>query len=356
LELAIETFGLTKRFKYEPFGPGQMWETMWVDGIKKLFQAKKKGMAGQYITALDHATFNVRKGEFFGIVGPNGAGKSTLIKLLSGMFLPDEGTASVNGYDLLRDRYHVRASVSLVGSSSWRALDWALSVKDNLEFVAAVYGLPKEKARQRTEEALKTVGLWDKKNVSPSTLSSGMRQKLALAKGFLFLTPLFLLDEPTVGLDPPSAIAVRSFIKDELNRKLGQTVIITTHYMDEVDLLCERIVFLDKGRIVACDTPENLKNKIRGEDVSELEVVDFTSIMKEGIEKLDQVKGVTISTLDPVIGKTIVRVRSKESGDVLPDLLRIIQENGGIVQYVRDDKPSLDDVFLHITGQGRPKG
>lgn len=183
MELAIETFGLTKRFRYEPFAPGQMWETMWVDGIKKFFQSRKKRRAGKYSTVLDHATFKVRTGEFFGIVGPNGAGKSTLIKLLSGVLLPDEGTASVNGYDLLSDRYHVRASVSLVGSSSWRALDWALSVKDNLEFVAAIYGLPKQKTQQRAEEALKMVGLWDKRDVSPSTLSSGMRQKLALAKG-----------------------------------------------------------------------------------------------------------------------------------------------------------------------------
>lgn len=351
--LAVETHGLTKRFKYEPFARGQMWETMWIDGIKKLFQAKKKEKTGEYITAVDHVDFNVRKGEFFGIVGPNGAGKTTLIKLLSGLLLPDEGTALVNGYDLLEDRYDVRASVSLVGSSSWRILNWALSVRDNLEFVATVYGLSKEIARQRTEEALKTVGLWEKRDVSPSTLSSGMRQKLALAKGFLFLTPLFLLDEPTIGLDPPSAIAVRKLIKNELNRKLGQTVIITTHYMEEADLLCDRIAFLNKGKLVECDTPDNLKKRLKGEDILEMEVTNFTSETKKEIEQIDQIIGVTSRTLNPAIGKSIIRVHCEESEDVMQDLLRLIRLHGGKIEYVREDEPSLEDVFLHETREAR---
>jgi len=153
-KFAIETFDLTKVFKYEPFGAGQMWSAMWVDGIKKLFRSKKREKLKQFIAAVDHLNFKVEKGEFVGILGPNGAGKTTLVKLLCCVLRADEGTALVNGYDIDKEKYRVKASVSLVTQAGWRFFSYAQSVKENLELTAVLYGLPKKRSRKKSHSGL----------------------------------------------------------------------------------------------------------------------------------------------------------------------------------------------------------
>ena len=325
---------------------------MWVDGIKKLFKSKKREKVGQFVTAVDHVTFKVEKGEFFGILGPNGAGKTTLVKLLCCILRAEEGTALVNGYDINRERYQVKASVSLVAQAGWRFFSYAQSVKENLELTAALYGLPRKETEQRVTQALKTVGLWDRRDSSPMELSSGMRQKLVLAKGFLFKTPIFILDEPTVGLDPPSAVAVRSYVKKELNKELGQTVLMTTHLMEEADMLCDRVAIMEKGRIVACGSPEELKKALQKEEILEIEVTNYTGQILDKIKKLRLVSRASARILDATLGYATIRVHSPEIEDVLPSVIRLIEMSGGKVVYLKEVKPSLEDVYLKTVGKG----
>ncbi len=319
---------------------------MWVQGLKKLLRKQ-----GDMLTAVDHVNIKVKGGEFFGLLGPNGAGKTTLIKMLCCILRPDEGTALVNGFDILKERNKVKRSINLVASGSWIGLDYFITIGQNLTLFAALEGLKGAEARKRVDDALKLVGLEEMADVRFPFLSSGMRQKAMVAKGLLTHTPLLFLDEPTIGIDPLSAHQIREFVKEVLNKQLGQTVVMTTHYMEEAELLCDRVAIMHEGRIIACDTPNELRKKAKAANVVEIGLVHLTPKVISELQSMSEVEGLTSKLEDKVIGAGVVRVHLRDKVDILQTVLKKIREVGCEVRYAREIEPTLEDVFLTMTSR-----
>src|SRR5438309_8816053 len=219
--------------------------------------------------AVDGIDLTVERGEIFGLLGPNGAGKTTTMKMLATLLIPTGGTISVLGIDVLARPREVRARLGAMLSGE-RSLYWKLTGRENLEYFAALYHVPARETRTRIDAALASVKLLDRADDYVERYSTGMRQRLALARALLPDPPLIILDEPTVGLDPQAARDLRDRVR-ELKRQ-GRTVLLTTHYMEEADQLCDRIAIIDHGQIVALDTPAALKRRIRAEEVVRLEI------------------------------------------------------------------------------------
>jgi ABC-2 type transport system ATP-binding protein len=348
-DYAIETFDLTKRFGIKPL---EEWEG-WTEQLTHLVREKlqKRVKEKEETTAVDHVNITVKRAEFFGLLGPNGAGKTTLIKLLTCLLYPDEGTALVNGYDIRKDGAKVRASMNVIVSGGWLGFNFALTVQQNLEFFARVYGLTKDLARERVKEVLDILGLQDKRSEVPLYLSSGMRQKLLLGKAFLVRAPVLFLDEPTIGLDPRAAYDVRDFVRKRLNREYGITVLMSTHYMEEADLLCDRVAIMHEGKVVATDRPENLKSSVKKGDLLELKVANMMPDLAEKIKGLEDIDDAVAHITDPVSGVGFVRVRAPDSRDVLADVTQLIEKEGAQVKFVKNVDPTLEDVFVHYTGK-----
>lgn len=283
---------------------------------------------------------------------PNGAGKTTLIKLLTCLLYPDEGTAIVNGFDIREEGNKVRASMNVIISGGWLGFNWALTVQQNLEFFANMYGLRPSVAKRRIDEALDIVGLKDKEKETPSKISSGMRQKMVIAKGFIIRTPIFFMDEPTIGLDPVSARDIRAYIKGKLSDELGETIILTTHYMQEAEELCDRIAIMDKGKIVACGSSQELKGMIGEQEIIEIETVNIGTKLENEIRKIDLVDNVANHIDDEATSTGTIRVHTKDAESVMPIILRSIERNGGNVLHVSTSQPTLEDVFMKLTGKG----
>ena len=342
----VETYNLTKRFRIK---------RLKLNSVQSMFQSIKV-LLGQgrkeSLTAVDHISLSISKGEIFGLLGPNGAGKTTLIKLLCTVLKPDEGTARVDGYDILKERKEVLTSISLVTSISWLGYDYAMTVRENLEFYAAIHGFSPRALRDRIDESLAVVGLSEKADAKPFTLSSGQRQRMIIARGLLIRTPVFFMDEPTVSLDPDAAANVRSFIYKELSKKLGQTIILTTHLMHEAQQLCDRVAIMDHGKIIVCDTPRNLKRRIEGEEVIEIHASNISAEVSARLSMLDMVNRASATIDDPITGQGLVRVHTKDSRTALPRILETIDATGLRVRHVSVIEPTLEDVFMHFTGRG----
>jgi len=214
----------------------------------------------ELITAVDHVSFTVKRGEIFGVLGPNGSGKSTLIRLLSTLLIPDEGTITIFGLDVVKDEMQVKWMINRVSVEA--AFFKKLSPRENLLYGARLYGISGPEADRRAKDILSRLGLRDSSYTSPmEDMSRGMQQKVAIARAFLSQPVILLLDEPTTGLDPRSKHEVQAFV-NELRDVHGATILITTHDMNEADVLCDRIAIVDEGRIVALDTPAGLKKLI----------------------------------------------------------------------------------------------
>jgi len=343
---AVETFDLTKRFKVK-----QLKLTS-VESMIRSMKALLKHEGKETITAVDHVNLEINKGELFGLLGPNGAGKTTLIKLLCTVLKPDEGTARVDGHDILRERQEALTSISLVTSIDWLGYDYAMSVRENLEFYAALHGFQPRAFKDRIDESLAVVGLSEKGDVKPFTLSSGQRQRMMIARSLLIRTPIFFMDEPTVTLDPDAAANVRAFIRDELNEKMGQTIVLTTHLMHEAEALCGRIAIMNNGRIIVCDTPQNLKRKMAGEEVIEIHASNIGTEVAERLSRLDVVNRASAAIEDPMMGLGLVRIHTRDSRTVLPKILEAVDVAGVKVRHVSIIEPTLEDVFIHFTGRG----
>src|SRR5215470_2859512 len=230
--------------------------------------------------AVDHLSFVVEHGELFGLLGPNGAGKSTLIRMLTTLIPPSEGTARVNGYDIVRGANDVRQSIGVIPQAMTSDLD--LSAEENLTIFAKLYGISRDKRRQMIKDLLKAVDLeqWTDKPVK--MFSGGMRRRLEIARGLVHEPKIFFLDEPTTGLDPVSRVAVWEMLA-QLKRERDLTILLTTHYMDEADKLCDRIAIVDHGKLVALDSPFKLKASIPGQNILE---VSFSNAPPNWIETL----------------------------------------------------------------------
>ncbi len=291
-------------------------------------------------TAVDNISFNVKKGELFGLLGPNGAGKTTTINMLSTLLKPTYGYAEVAGYDISKDRDGVRKSIGVVFQEP--ALDSKLTGRENLEFHAMMYGIEKEERKRRINKVLELVELVDKANVLVENYSGGMKRRLEIARGLIHKPKVLFLDEPTLGLDTQTRRHIWDYIK-ELNKESEVTIILTTHYMEEADYLCDRIAIMDYGKFVALDTPNKLKDVLGG-DVVSIEVDGGIGLLLKKVKALDWVK--SVKQHNDILSMTMEKGERK-----IPELINLAQKMGVGVNCVNLRKPSLEDVFLHFTGR-----
>lgn len=292
------------------------------------------------VTAVDQISFSVKTGELFGLLGPNGAGKTTTINLLSTLLKLTSGYGEVAGFDVSKHKDDVRRSIGVVFQEP--ALDIKLTGRENLEFHAMMYSMAKEKRRQRIKEVLELVELTEKEKVLVENYSGGMKRRLEIARGLIHRPKVLFLDEPTLGLDAQTRRHIWDYIK-KLNTESAVTIILTTHYMEEADFLCERVAIMDNGKFVAIDSPDKLKD-ILGGDVVSLEIEGDSNALIDQLESLDWIK--TLTKHDNLLSLTMERGERR-----IPQLINTAQKNSVNVTCVNLRKPSLEDVFLHFTGK-----
>lgn len=338
---AIETHNLTKTFKSRDRN---------TEARGSFFDRKNREM----ITAIDHLNLEIRKGELFGLLGPNGAGKTTLVKVLCTLLPPDEGNAILNGFDVVRQQMDVRRSIGALFSVGERGAFWRLNGYTNLEFFSAIYNVPRNKRHERIMEVLDLVGLRDKAFQRYQRYSGGMKRKLALARVLLPDTPILLLDEPTVGLDVISSRTLRDFIKNDLSRKAGKTILYTTHYVEEASQICDRIGILNRGKLVACDTPNNIRGIVKKGEVVEIRVKSITDAQIETIKTIDGVTDVTSELEDSVLDLRRLRLHLQNIG-FLPMVLDFFFKEKILLIDLKREEPTLEDAFIELTGRSLGK-
>ena len=295
------------------------------------------------LLAVDNVSFTVQSGEIFGLLGPNGAGKSTLIRMLTTLVPPTGGTATVAGHDIIQDPTAVRESIGVIPQNM--TSDPELTCAENLGIHARLYGITGAERRRRTAELLDAVGLADRAGALASTLSGGMRRRLEIARGMVHNPQILFLDEPTTGLDPVSRISVWEMIS-HLRAQQGRTLFLTTHYMDEADRLCDRVAIVDRGRIVALDTPVALKASVPG--ASRIEV-QFAPDLPDGLASLEALPAVKSVR---ALGSATYRISSDRGPASAQELVELAREQKLELKSLSVESTSLDDVFLHYTGHG----
>ena len=294
-------------------------------------------------TAVDHVSFDVKKGEIFGFLGPNGAGKSTTIRMLCTLSRPTVGTATVAGFDVIREDSRVRQHIGLVSEKLIMYND--LKARENLRLFGELYDIPKDLLNRRIEKLLTFVRMEKWADARIGTFSTGMKQRINVIRALVNQPEILFLDEPTLGLDPQSTVEIRELVR-RINLENRTTIILTTHMMVEADLLCDRIGIIDHGKIVALDTPANLKKLVSGTDttVLDFEIPNLTPALLTALSSLSCVASSVQED------ETHVKVRAK-GDDCFDAVLDGIRRNGGRVQGVRSLEPSLEDVFLQLTGR-----
>jgi ABC-2 type transport system ATP-binding protein len=264
------------------------------------------------------------------------------------MLEPTSGTARVNGYDVVKQAALVRQNLGTVLAGD-RSIYWKLSGKENLEYFAALYHIPPALAKKRIAEMLERMELNERANELVEKYSTGMKQRIAISKALLARPPILLLDEPTLGLDPQAARNVRELVTELKNE--GHTILLTTHYMEEADLLSDRIGIIDQGKIIALDTPAALKGTIKQKDVVKMEVAGWKPAQAEAITSLRDVENVVTRSLD-TDSVWEISFQTASSRAVLPVLLERVNTNGTRLVNLNVVQPSLEDVFIHMTGKG----
>jgi ABC-2 type transport system ATP-binding protein len=292
-------------------------------------------------TAVDALSFRVEEGEIFGLLGPNGAGKSTLIRMLTTLIPPTDGTALVNGYDVIRQQNEVRHCIGVIPQAMTSDMD--LSVEENLYIFAKLYGVPRSRRSKIITELLHAVELekWARNPVKH--LSGGMRRRLEIARGLVHEPKIFFLDEPTTGLDPTSRIAVWEMLVS-IKKQRDLTVLLTTHYMDEADRLCARIAIVDHGKLMALDSPMKLKASIPAASFLE---VSFSAVPEGWMETLQRLPNVE-SVLEH---DHIFRIASHNGPRTTIELVEGARRAGIEVSSLSVQSTTLDDVFTHYTGR-----
>jgi len=330
-ENAIETINLTKKFTSKIGGQG--------------FSLRRKTLT---VNAVDNLNLTVKKGELFGLLGPNGAGKTTLVKMLATLLPPDDGTALINGFDIVKQQMQVKRSLGTLFSVGERGFFWRLNGYRNLEFFAAIYNVPRHKRNDRILEVMKLVGLENNTFLPFQKYSGGMKRKLALARTLLPDPPTIMLDEPTTGLDAISARTIRDFVQRTV-RETGKTVLYTTHYIEEAAQICTKIGILKQGRIIAYDSPEALKARIKKDEQIDLVVEDITPTQVESLRSLQGVISLTEksdeSTTDSQRGLHI----ELQSVDLLPSVFDFLFEHKIKLVNFKREEPTLEDAFVELT-------
>ncbi len=301
-----------------------------------------KKMFGDF-TAVDDVSFTVKKGEIFGLLGPNGAGKSTIIRMLCTLTRPTAGTATVAGFDIVKQNAKVREHIGLV--SEKMIMYEELTARENLRLFGNLYNIPKDRLEKRIDELLRFVRMEKWADQRIKTFSTGMKQRINVIRALVNEPEILFLDEPTLGLDPQSTAEIRE-LTQRINTENGTTIILTTHIMGEADLLCKRIGIIDHGKIVALDTSANLKKLVSGTDITafEVEISNLDPRMMEAVQAQKVVK----SFVQEDATHLLVRANGADAFDSIVDSLR---RNGAKIRMVRNLEPSLEDVFLHLTGR-----
>jgi ABC-2 type transport system ATP-binding protein len=307
-----------------------------------MFDIEVENLAKHFgdFVAVDALNFSVEHGEVFGLLGPNGAGKSTLIRMLTTLVPPTSGTARVNGFDIVRAANDVRRSIGVIPQAMTSDLD--LSAVENMSIFAKLYGIPREKRVRTIKALLKEVDLepWADKPVK--MFSGGMRRRLEIARGLVHEPKLFFLDEPTTGLDPVSRVAVWEMLT-RLKRERDLTILVTTHYMDEADKLCDRIAIVDHGKLVALDSPLKLKASIPGKNILE---VSFSGVPQNWMETLKTLPDVAeVKAEDHVF-----RIASHNGPRTTVALMEAARVANATIASLSVQSTTLDDVFMHYTG------
>jgi ABC-2 type transport system ATP-binding protein len=308
LDLAVQTFGITKRF--------------------------------DDFTAVDHLDLQI-KHEVFGLLGPNGAGKTTLIRMLVTVLTPTEGTATVAGADIVREADKVRERIGVVTQAS--TLDIELTALQNMNLYGMYYGIPRKRRQEKISELLEVVGLADRAKIPVASYSGGMKRRLEIVRALVSDPKVLFLDEPTTGLDPQARAAVLDYVK-RIHQEHGITLVITTHYLDEAENLCDRLAIVDHGQIVANGTPTDLKRKISGGDIVEADFSLLPDLAFNALKSADFVLGVKKRDC----GLTIL---VKNGAEAVPKLVSLVDSNGGKLRTITLRELTLDDVFLEVTGR-----
>lgn len=308
MDLAVQTFGITKKF-------------------------------GEF-TAVDHLDLEI-KHEVFGLLGPNGAGKTTLQRMLVTVLSPTSGTATVAGADIVREADKVRERIGVVTQAS--TLDVELSALENMNLYGMYYGMPRKKRQEKIRELLEVVGLADRARIPVAGYSGGMKRRLEIVRALMHEPEVLFLDEPTTGLDPQARAAVLEYVK-KIHEDHGITLVITTHYLDEAENLCDRLAIIDRGKIVALGTPTDLKRKVSGGDIVEADFLKLPDPVLSALERAEYV--LDVKRRDG--GLTIL---VKNGAEAVPRLVGLVDSNGGKLRTITLRELTLDDVFLSVTGR-----
>jgi ABC-2 type transport system ATP-binding protein len=293
-------------------------------------------------TAVDGVSFSVEEGEIFGLLGPNGAGKSTLIRMMTTLLDITSGTAVIEGADVRKDPNRARRSMGVIPQAM--TSDGDLTVWENLSIYSKLYGIPSADREKSIDELLDLVDLNQWRHAPARNLSGGMRRRLEIARGLVHRPRIFFLDEPTTGLDPVSRVAVWEMLTS-IKQKRNLTVLITTHYMDEADRLCDRIAIVDHGKLVALDTPRALKSNIPGSSVIEAQFLNAPAGWQQTLEDLVAVKSVQPE------GADMYRILTDDGSRTTTDLVETAVHSKVVVKTLTVQSTTLDDVFVHYTGR-----
>jgi len=318
-EYAIEVKGLTREYATRSF----------FGGVAKVTKA------------LDGIDFQVAPGELFGLIGPNGAGKTTTVKILTTLLTPTSGEARILGLNVTRDLYEIRRRIGIVFGGE-RGLYNRVSALDNLRYFSDLYGVDPSVAKERIPGLLKAVGLADRAQEKVEKYSRGMKQRLHIAKALVHDPEVLFLDEPTIGLDPAGARDIRNMIREM--KKEGKTILLTTHYMFEAEELCQRVAVISKGKIVALDTPSELKKLVRDIAVIELKTYGATSDYVEALKRLPNVVRV-VADLDSE--EQSIRVQTPLGADLLSQVTAALPAGAKIIDRTIKE-PTLEDAYLRL--------
>jgi ABC-2 type transport system ATP-binding protein len=316
-----------------------------VRGVRRVYKAKPKP-----VVALDGIDLQVAPGELFGLLGPNGAGKTTLIKILTTLLLPSEGTARVFGFDVATQTTQVRRIMNIVsgGEQSGYGL---LQVREQLWMFSQFYGIPVREGWRRVDELIEAVGLVEQRHQKISALSTGQRQKLNLARALINDPWILFLDEPTLGLDVSAARAVRELVQEWRGAVPGRTILLTSHYMAEVDELCDRLAIVDRGRILAIGTPDELKHRVQGGSIFRLELDRLDDAGAE-LGRLPGVGNATVAEAEDTERQTVVIDLQLDDDAVLGEVISTLTGQGSHLVSLQKREPTLEDVFVELVGRG----
>lgn len=320
-------------------------ETQDLGRVYKIRGNKKESQIRKELVALEGVNLTVERGELFGLLGPNGAGKTTLIKILTTLLSPTSGWARVADYDVSKTPNLVRPRINMVsgGETSGYGL---LTVRENLWMFSQFYGMNSKVANERIIELLTMVGLEDRIHTKSSDLSTGLRQKMNIVRGFLTDPEVLFLDEPTLGLDVGAARDVRKLIRGWMDADKNRTLLLTTHYMVEADDLCDRVAIINKGQVLACDTPANLKRKLQRDAIFEVETSPLNGWSPSKLEEQAEVRKAASTQIEG--GAKLELILAEESA--LANVINVLTQKNIKVMRLTKREPTLEDVFMELVG------